>query len=97
MLDYLRERKRRCPEQILSVSYLAIWAASFIVFWFFTDGSDAMGYGIVFLYMVLPITIFVFSLLIGKNNYWGKWKWFAAPVLELCICLLNMELSVLLI
>lgn len=34
-----------------------------------------MGYGIMYLWIVLPVTTFIISFLIGKNNFWGKWKW----------------------
>ncbi len=37
-----------------------------------------MGYSIMFLWIVLPVTTFVYSVLIGKNNYWGKWKWISS-------------------
>lgn len=60
---------------ILAAAYLLIWIISLIVFWFFSSGSDAMGYSILFLWMLLPLTTFVISLLIGKNPYWGNWKW----------------------
>ena len=46
-----------------------------IVFWFFTSGSDAMGYSLMFLWIILPITTFVVSIIIGKNDFWGKGKW----------------------
>lgn len=60
---------------ILIISYLVIWAISLIVFWFFTSSSDAMGYSVMFLWILLPVTTFIYSLLIGKNNYWGNRKW----------------------
>ena len=63
---------------ILAAGYLGIWAASLIAFWFFSSGSDAMGYSIIFLWVLLPVTTFVISLLIGKNNHFGKWKWLSA-------------------
>lgn len=31
-----------------------------------------------FLWVLLPVTTFIISLLIGMNDYWGKWKWFSA-------------------
>lgn len=80
-LGYLEEStnivksKNRLSELILIAVYLVIWAVSLIVFWFFTSGSDGMGYSLMFLYILLPVTTFVISLLIGKNNYWGRWKW----------------------
>lgn len=83
-LDYLEEStntvksKNKLSRLILILTYLAIWSISLIVFWFFSSGSDAMGYGIMFLWVLLPVTTFILSLLIGKNNYWGKWKWVSA-------------------
>lgn len=80
-LDYLGENtdvvksRRRLSMLLLILSYLGIWAVSLIVFWFFTSGSDAMGYGIMFLWVLLPVTTFVISLLIGRNDYGGRWKW----------------------
>ena len=60
---------------IIILSYLLIWALAMIVFWFFTSGSDAMGYSLMFLWIILPITTFVESVLIGKNDFFGKGKW----------------------
>ena len=60
---------------IIILSYLLIWALAMIVFWFFTSGSDAMGYSLMYLWIILPVTTFVESVLIGKNNFWGKGKW----------------------
>ena len=45
------------------------------MFWFFISGSDAMGYSLVFLWIILPVATLVISLLIGKNNHLGKGKW----------------------
>ena len=82
-VDYLGERtnavKSRRQQSFLALVlvYLGIWAFSLIVFWFFTSGSDAMGYWIMFLWVVLPVTTFVISLLIGRNGYGGRRKWLA--------------------
>ena len=86
MFDYLEEStnvvksNNKVSKLILITSYLVIWVVSLIVFWFFTDGSDALGYGLMFLWVLLPVTTFVYSVLIGKNNYWGKWKWISSLV-----------------
>ncbi|MDD3404219.1 MAG: helix-turn-helix transcriptional regulator [Hespellia sp.] len=85
-LEYLDEStnvvksKKKLAKLILVVLYLAIWAFALITFWFFNDGSDAMGYGVMFLWVLLPITTFVLSVLIGKNGYWGRLKWLSAVV-----------------
>ena len=80
-LDYLEEstntvRSRR--EQsllILLCVYLGIWAVSVLFFWLLTGPDDAMGYGIVFLWLVLPVAAFVISLLIGRGGYGGRQGW----------------------
>lgn len=88
-LDYLEESTNtvkshdRKAKTILISVYLAVWAFAVIVFWFFAGGSDAMGYSIMFLWVLLPISTFLFSLLIGRNDYWGKWKWLSAPAFGL--------------
>ena len=80
-LDYLEEStnvvksKNRLSESILIGIYLAIWAFALIVFWFFISGADAMGYSILYLWILLPVSTFIISLLIGKNDYFGKSKW----------------------
>jgi hypothetical protein len=85
-LDYLDEStnvvksKRTLAKLILVIAYVVIWAFSLIVFWLFTSGSDAMAYSLMFLWVLLPVTTLIISLLIGKNNYWGKWKWSSAVV-----------------
>lgn len=86
-LDYLAnstdvvKSKNRLSKLILILTYLAIWALVMVVFWFFTGGSDALGYSFMFLWVLLPVATFVVSFLIGKHNYWGKGKWLSAPVL----------------
>ena len=79
--DYLEERTNVVKSNanrnkiITILSYLLIWAFAMIVFWFFTSGSDAMGYSLMFLWIILPVTTFIVSVVIGKNNFWGKGKW----------------------
>lgn len=80
-LDYLEEStntvksKNKLSRVILLATYLGIWTISLISFWVFESGSDAMGYSIMYLWVLLPVTTFVISLIIGKNNYWERWKW----------------------
>ena len=77
-LDYLLKGEQKMNtyyDYLTMLSYLLIWAVAMIVFWFFTSGSDAMGYSLMFLWIILPITTFVVSIIIGKNDFWGKGKW----------------------
>lgn len=85
-LEYLEENtnvvksKDKQSRLMLVLTYLAIWAIALIVFWFFTSGSDAMGYSLMFLWVLLPVTTFVTAALIGKHNYWGRYNWFSVIV-----------------
>ena len=76
--DEVASRRRQSFIALVLV-YLGIWAFSLIVFWFFADGSDAMGYWIMFLWILLPVTTLVISLLIGRNGYGGRRKWLTCP------------------
>lgn len=84
-LNYLEEstntvkRKNKFSAIILTSTYFGIWTISLVAFWLF-GREDALGYAIMVFYGVLPITTFIISFLIGKNNYWGKWKWIFAIV-----------------
>ena len=79
--DYLEEStnvvKSNANRNIIItiLSYMLVWAIAMIVFWFFTSGSDAMGYSLMFLWIILPVTTFVVSIVIGKNDFWKKGKW----------------------
>ena len=79
--DYLKEstnvvKSNTNRSKIITILvYLLIWSAAMIVFWFFTDGSNAMGYSLMFLWIILPVTTFAVSFIIGKNDFWGKGKW----------------------
>ncbi len=80
-LDYLEESTNtvksndRKAKIILISVYLGIWAFALIAFWFFTNPTDAMAYSLMYLWVLFPVMTFVFSLIIGKNDYWGKFKW----------------------
>ena len=85
-IDYLEEStnvvksKSRLAKTILIAAYLVIWAGAQIFFWFFTSGSDAMAYSMMFLWVLLPATTFVISLIIGVNDYWGRAKWLSSVI-----------------
>ena len=83
-LDYLEEStntvktRNRLSRLILLAVYLLIWTMSLLAPWFFPGGADAMGYSILYLWVVLPAATFWISLLIGSGNHWGKYKWLFA-------------------
>ncbi|MCD8085172.1 MAG: hypothetical protein LUF28_02370 [Clostridiales bacterium] len=75
--DSAKRDDRRGKARLIA-AYLAIWVFALLVFWLFGGRADALGYSVVFLWVVLPVTTLVCSLLIGRRNYWGKGKWFTA-------------------
>lgn len=85
--DYLEEStnvvksNERKSKIMVVMSYLVVWAIAMIAFWSDTESSDAMGYAILYLWLILPVTTFVISLIIGRRDYWGSRKWIAALVL----------------
>jgi len=65
---------------ILIAVYLVIWALGLIEYWFFLDSADALGYSLLFFFLVLPVVTFVLSVAAGFHDYWGKLKWFFVPL-----------------
>ena len=57
---------------IIILSYMLVWAIAMIAFWFFTSGSDAMGYSLVYLWILLPVTTFIVSFIVGKMIFGQK-------------------------
>ncbi len=84
-LDYLEEStnavngKKKFSRLVIACVYLAIWAVSLLVFWCFTSGSDAMGYSILFLWVLLPVSTFQVALFLGKSGGFGPWGALSAP------------------
>ena len=82
-LDYIEEStntvksKARLSKLLLILSYLVIWAFNIMASWRFSAGSITEAQAGGAQWLVLPVATIVLSLLIGKNNYWGKRKWLA--------------------
>ena len=84
-LDYIEEStnvvksKVKLSKLILILSYLVIWAFNIMVSWVFSAESISEAQAGAFPWLVLPVATIVISLLIGKNDFWGKRKW-VAPI-----------------
>ena len=82
-LDYIEEStntvksKTRLSKLLVVLSYLVIWAFNIMASWRFSAGSITEAQAGAFQWLVLPVATIVISLLIGKNDFWGKRKWFA--------------------
>ena len=82
-LDYIEEStntvksKTRLSKLLVVLSYLVIWALNIMASWRFSAGSITEAQAGGAQWIMLPAATIVLSLLIGKNNYWGKYKWLA--------------------
>ena len=66
--------RQRLGKLVQTLSFLVIWAVCVAVFWL-GGGSDAMGFSILVLYGVLPLSTFVVSLLMGLDASWKERQW----------------------
>lgn len=69
--------KNRLAKIVLAAVYLGIWALGLLVYWVLMSPSDVMGFSLMFFWLLLPISTLTVSLVIGRNDYWGKGKWLA--------------------
>lgn len=67
--------KNRLAKIILTAVYLGIWALGLFVYWVLMSPSDVMGFALMFFWLLLPVSTLTVSLVIGRNDYWGKGKW----------------------
>lgn len=83
-VDYLEEStnvvssRERLSRLLVLLVYLVIWAFSVLFFWLFAAPDDAMGYGIMFLWVLLPVATFAVSAVIGLRDFWGVCKWYTS-------------------
>lgn len=50
---------------------LGIFAIAVLAFWAFTGKSDAIGYGILYIWVLMPLVSFVTSLVVGLLKIWA--------------------------
>ena len=87
-LKSFRKKMRRHTYSVAAVTAFVVIFIALLVWSLFIDGSDAMGYGLIALYLVLPMAALVCSLLLGMRQ--GKFKWFAPVVFALIAGLLPL-------
>ncbi len=88
-MEYLKEStdtvksNEKKAKLILVLGSLGIWALSLVVFWLIVRGPDTMGYGLIFMWAVLPAMFFIVSYIIGRHGYFGRLKYLAPVVFSL--------------
>lgn len=80
MLQYLADStdtvksRQRLARLIPVAAYLVIWVVCVAVFWL--DGqTDAMGYSLLVFWLILPLTTFVLSVFVGRDEAWQDLRW----------------------
>ena len=68
--------EKRISGKSLLLTYLAVWLILVIAFWCFTGEQDGIGYSLLVLWIIIPLTTFIISFIIGRENSWGNGKWF---------------------
>ena len=67
--------KRNLGKIILLSTYFWVWTVAAIVFWN-TNGPITAGLDITFRWILLPLLLFISTVSIANNDYWGKGNWF---------------------
>ena len=52
---------------------LGIFAIAVFAFWAFAGRSDVIGYGVFYVWGLMPLASFVTSLVVGLLNVWGRY------------------------
>ena len=70
--------KRNLGKIILLSTYFIIWAITMTVVWM-TTGDMTARFDTVFRWAILPLFLLVCTVIVAKNDYWGKAKWLSVP------------------
>lgn len=67
--------KRNLGKIILFATYFITWVIAMIIFWQI-KGAMISGLDITLRWILLPLLLFVSTVTVAKNDYWGKGNWF---------------------
>ncbi len=68
--------RRRSSVLLVVLVYLAVWAVMVALFWVrLKPGDDALGYGLLTFYFILPAVTLVASAFIGRDTALGPKRW----------------------
>ena len=72
--------KQRFTKLIQVGIYVVLWSACLVWFWIgrVNDPTFAPAFALMTFYFILPITTFVISMQIGKDESWGRYRWLMA-------------------
>ncbi len=70
----VRSKDRNAKLALILVT-LGIWALSLIAIGLVKTGMDTVGYSLIIMWMVLPVTFFTVSAIVGRHNYFKRFTW----------------------
>ena len=88
MIDHLEQStdtvasRNRLARRITVLAYLVVWALVILTFWL-GGRQDALGYSLVNLYLVLPVTTLAVSVVMGLDEGWRGVRWLMLLLLGL--------------
>lgn len=69
--------KNNLSKTIIIATYFVVWITSMVVFWNVT-GNMTDTLGIILRWILLPTLLLVVTVIVAKNDYFGKRKWLCA-------------------
>lgn len=86
-------KSRKWFSKLIEVgSFLVIWAVTAIAFRTgAAEGSNAMGYSILALYIVMPVSTLVISFFIGADRGWNRLRWLMPLFFGMALITTQME------
>lgn len=81
-MEYLEEStntvkaKRKLEKVILFSVLFLVWVIAEAVFWLVKEPITAV-YDVIFKWILLPLLALVTTVIIARNDYWGKANWFS--------------------
>lgn len=87
-LKGFRKRMRRHTFTVAAGTAFAVILIALLVWSCFMDGSDALGYALVAMYMVLPLSALICGVLLGLRE--SKVKWIAPVAFGAAACLIPL-------
>lgn len=67
--------KDRNAKLTLILVTLGIWVLSILAVGLVNFGMDTVGYSLIIMWMLLPVTFFTVSAIVGRYNYFRSFKW----------------------
>ncbi len=72
--------KRNLGKIILFSTYFVVWIVAMIIFWQIKGPLPSAGIDIILRWVLLPFLLFVSTLTVADNNYWGRYNWLCVIV-----------------